>query len=130
MYSHRGESMRSKNYTSYIQSSAWRAKSKRCLSSANCCLFPWLKPRHAHHLTYKNLGKELLWRDVLPLSKTAHGIVHWWVFWNSGNPAWIFRIWMNLYLRFIGFPLALLAKHPNAILWAIVLWVTWWVFSK
>ena len=102
---------RSNRYNSYIKSKQWRRKSDRYLAISNCCLFPWLKACHAHHLSYVNLEIEKFWFDVLPLSRFAHKrVVHCWLFWNSGHPNWWPRIAMNYYLRFIGFPIAFLAK--------------------
>lgn len=82
---------------------------------ANCCLFPWLEAKEAHHLSYKNLGHEWIWRDVVPLSKTAHTIVHWGIFWNSRKPKHKPRILMNAYLRFVGFPLAIVFKLASLV---------------
>lgn len=102
---------RSNRYNAYIKSKKWRRKSDRYLSISNCCLFPWLKATHAHHLSYDNLEKETFWFDVLPLSRFAHKpIIHHWILWNSGHPDWWPRIITNYYLRFIGFPIAFLAK--------------------
>jgi hypothetical protein len=39
-----------------------------------CSLFPWLKARHIHHTRYG--GVELLWLDMLPLSVSAHWLIH------------------------------------------------------
>ncbi len=36
---------------------------------------PWLKARDLDHLTYRHLGRELPFVDVVPLSRTTHRIV-------------------------------------------------------
>ncbi len=86
----------SNQYLTYIYSPKWKNKSKHCqkLTKNHCIIFPWLKSHHAHHLTYQNLENEIPIRDIVPLSKTAHSIVHWSVFWESP-----LRPWINFYLR-------------------------------
>lgn len=88
----------SPKYSHYIRSHQWRAKSKRAIArtKGRCCLFPWQKANHTHHLTYRNLGKELLIRDVVPLSKVAHKIVHCRLLWRSP-----LRKLVNYWLRLI-----------------------------
>mgnify|MGYP001791186419 CR=1 FL=1 len=94
---------RSPKYLNYIQSKKWREKSNKCLVSTkkHCVLFPWLKARHSHHLTYRNLGDEKLIRDIVPLSKTAHSIIHWYILWGNGRrKRYMLRPYVNCYLRF------------------------------
>jgi hypothetical protein len=69
---------RSNEYNVYIVSETWRLKSKNCrdLNRNRCVLFPWLKSNHAHHLYYRNMKYELPIRDIVPLSKIAHNLVH------------------------------------------------------
>ena len=76
---------RSPSYYAYINSPEWRAKSKQCqaLTKNHCVLFFWLKSQHCHHLSYRNLQKEIPLRDTVPLSKSAHWIVHRWFFWRT-----------------------------------------------
>lgn len=98
---------RSLQYNAYIQSSKWRDKSRKIIKNyPRCALFPWLRSRHCHHMTYANFQKESLWIDLMPLSKTGHKIIHFPLLWNSRNPGHIPRILTNYYLRFIGFPLS------------------------
>jgi hypothetical protein len=89
---------RSNLYKTYIVSPEWRAKSNRCiaLTRKRCILFPWLRARHTHHLTYRNLTKEIPIRDTVPLSKCAHWLVHLPIFWKSG-----LRPFVNWILRFL-----------------------------
>lgn len=91
--------MTSNKYKTYIISDEWRAKSRnvRDLTNNHCVLFPWMKANHAHHLTYQNMENEIPVRDIIPLSKTAHSIVHWRIFWKTR-----LRIWMNLILRLLA----------------------------
>lgn len=85
-------------YLDYIMSPEWRKKSKHVqqMTSNHCILFPWLKSNHAHHLTYRNLKREIPVRDIVPLSKVAHSIIHWRVFWKSP-----LRPWINFLLRLL-----------------------------
>lgn len=79
---------RSPEYTSYIQSAAWREKSNQVISATGkrCALTPWKRATHAHHLHYKNLRSEWVVRDCVPLSPQAHKLIHWDIFWNlKGN---------------------------------------------
>lgn len=72
------------NYRAYIVSKPWREKSNHCLVSTrkHCCLFWGAEASHSHHLHYKNLGDEKNFRDIVPLSRTAHKIIHWSIFWK------------------------------------------------
>lgn len=68
------------NYREYIISKEWRQKHKAWLvrSHYRCSMFPWLSLKKAyniHHMNYRNLGQEKLYRDVIPLSKFAHSFV-------------------------------------------------------
>lgn len=75
-------------YSSYINSQEWRSKHPLWLKQAHhtCSLLPWLyigkvKGKHhaynMHHMHYRNLGREQIWIDVVPLSKFAHDwIIH------------------------------------------------------
>jgi hypothetical protein len=87
---------RSPQYYAYITSDEWREKCKRChgLTKQHCIVFPWLKSRNVHHLTYRNFQKEIPLRDTVPLSKFAHGIIHWWIFWKTP-----LRTFVNAVLR-------------------------------
>jgi hypothetical protein len=87
----------SNEYISYIHSTQWYDKRAKCqsLTANHCILFPWLKSRHCHHLTYKNLTREVPLRDIVPLSKTAHTIIHWHILWKIKQVRFI----VNLILR-------------------------------
>ena len=67
------------NYQSYIHSREWQQKSRkyRGIMFNRCSVFPFLKSGSTHHMTYSNLGREVLLRDCVPLSNTTHYyIVH------------------------------------------------------
>mgnify|MGYP001794131465 FL=1 len=89
----------SKEYINWINSSEWKAKSKKCqgLTRKHCILFPWLKSRHCHHLTYRNMKQEIPVRDTVALSVTAHKIIHWRIFWKVKKV----RPYVNYFLRFL-----------------------------
>jgi hypothetical protein len=105
---------RSPQYYVYIRSEQWHQKSKTChwLTKKHCIVFPWLQSRDIHHLTYRNLQKEFPLRDTVPLSKFAHWITHWWIFWKTP-----LRPLVNTALRLL------------LIFWAIF-WLTWSIFSQ
>jgi len=70
------------NYSEYITSSEWRSKHKDFLrrSHHRCSMFPWVKcgrgsRYNCHHMNYRNLGNEKLWRDVIVLSPFAHSFI-------------------------------------------------------
>jgi hypothetical protein len=85
-------------YLTWIKSAQWREKSKMIqkVSGNYCVLFPCLKSRHCHHLTYRNMTKEKVFRDCVPLSITAHKLVHLKIFWKSP-----LRIPVNYLLRLL-----------------------------
>ncbi|WP_242063077.1 hypothetical protein [Nostoc sp. FACHB-145] len=99
----------SPEYLSYIRSSQWKNKSINCqkLTNFHCIIFPWYKSSHAHHLTYDNLKFELPVKDIVPLSKTAHSLVHWGIFWKTP-----LRVGVNWLLR--------LLMVISVITWAII----------
>jgi hypothetical protein len=86
----------SPEYREYMQSFVWHEKSNKCKNATKriCVLFPWLKANHSHHLTYKNFKKEVIVRDIVPLSKVAHKIVHIELFYNTK-----IKLMVNYYLR-------------------------------
>jgi hypothetical protein len=90
----------SNQYLAYIHSTKWKHKSKHCqqLTKYHCIIFPWLRSNHAHHLTYHNLENEIPVRDIVPLSKIAHSIVHYSLFWKTR-----LRPLVNVLLRFLMF---------------------------
>lgn len=84
-------------YYNYIYSDIWKDKSKvfKKLFLGRCVLFPWLKGKHSHHLTYNNFQNEVYWVDCLPLSETAHALIHLPFLWKIR----VVRGLINLYLR-------------------------------
>lgn len=87
---------RSPQYYVYINSKEWRSHCKKChaLTKHHCVIFPWLKSRNIHHMTYKNFQKERVLRDTVPLSKIAHWVIHLWLLWKTP-----LRPWVNVVLR-------------------------------
>lgn len=87
------------NYRAYIRSGEWYKKRDRVtkMTKKRCVLFPWLRAKDCHHMTYHHLGNEWFIRDIVPLSKIAHWLVHRYLLWKT--PA---RIIVNLILRFLG----------------------------
>lgn len=85
-------------YLAYIMSSEWRKKSLNVqrMTQNHCILFPWLPSNHAHHLTYRNMKREMPVRDIIPLSKKAHSLVHIPLLWKSP-----LRPWINFLLRLL-----------------------------
>lgn len=70
------------NYYSYIRSRSWLSRHPSWLkrSKYRCAMFPWVKvgkghSYHCHHMSYKNLGYEKLYRDVIVLSPFAHNLI-------------------------------------------------------
>jgi len=70
------------DYSVYIKSDNWYSKHPNWLSAVgnHCTMFPWVRidngHRYAiHHMHYRNLGKERLGRDVVPLCPFAHDYV-------------------------------------------------------
>lgn len=88
----------SNEYLSYINSEQWKAKSRKCqsLTRKHCILFAWLKSRHCHHMTYRNMTEEIPIRDTVALSVTAHKIIHFPIFWKNKKV----RPYINYFLRF------------------------------
>lgn len=68
----------SNEYLSYIRSPEWYKKSAGAIAKTGkrCVMFPWLTATDAHHLTYRNLGSEIYIRDIIPLSRCAHDLIH------------------------------------------------------
>lgn len=68
------------NYREYIVSKEWRGKHREWLlrSRYRCSMFPWVSTKkyyNIHHMNYSNLGREKIYRDVIPLSRFAHSFV-------------------------------------------------------
>lgn len=65
-------------YIEYINSDKWKQKSRvfRGVMLNRCSVFPFLISNDAHHMTYRNLEHEIFLRDVVPLSKGVHSLVH------------------------------------------------------
>ena len=103
----------SKEYVSYLSSSAWKKKSRwvNALTRpwwsskgkrGRCCLLPFLPADQTHHLTYflifnlgwNRFGFEQPGWHLVPLSTLAHNFVSQTFFWRQPT-----RFLVNLYLR-------------------------------
>lgn len=69
-------------YKQYMQSKEWYRKHNYWLLKSNyrCSMFFWIqcgrgKSYRMHHKTYKNVGKEELWKDVIVLCPFAHDFI-------------------------------------------------------
>lgn len=70
------ESLGFKSYEAYLLSEHWQNFKKRYFSRHNRICYCCGKPsQDLHHITYENLGRERL-RDVKPLCRDCHKIVH------------------------------------------------------
>lgn len=94
---------RSQEYYDYVNSDEWKKKSTfiRKFFFNRCILFPWLKSKHTHHLTYANFKDEWIWYDVLPLSESGHSLIHLPFLWKFLPARWV----INFYLRMVSIPL-------------------------
>lgn len=82
------------NYQGYLRTATWRNKCKSAMKATGnrCVLLPFLKAKEVHHFSYKNLGNEKIWVDIVPLSKTAHRWVHLWGLCRGSKSGWV-KIW-------------------------------------
>jgi len=114
----------SAEYRAYIASPAWRKRADRCfgLTHRRCALLPWLRAIEAHHLHYRNLRREWVLRDTVPLSALAHRIAHAWLLWRGP-----LRPVANGMLRLCAVAVALLVR-PFLGMIALVAGVSlcWW----
>lgn len=69
-------------YKDYIVSSEWRSRHPAFLRQSHyrCALLPWVKvgkghKYNCHHMNYRHLGDEQLWRDVVVLCPFAHSFI-------------------------------------------------------
>lgn len=74
--------MSSEQYNQYLRSEEWRKKSYKRMEIDNfrcvmCgCMGTHDNPLQTHHLSYKNLGQENVYRDILTLCKSCHKATH------------------------------------------------------
>lgn len=133
----RSVSDHSQEYLGHLQSEAWRraARSTIELTRRRCCLLPWRRAVHAHHLHYRNLGTEQPLRDLVPLSDLGHRIVHAWVLWRGpmrGLMSGLLRmltiavaIWVRPFVRYTALGLLavggyLIAQELRVVDWQAV----------
>lgn len=115
---------RSPEYYKRINSPEWRKLSKSVIASVNgrCVLLPFLKAKHTHHMTYRHLGHEKPLRDVVPLSKPSHDLIHTWLFWKTP-----LRGVVNAWLRLSYF--IMLAVTPFVLITIALVKVTLWLLN-
>lgn len=69
--------MEKDEYILYICSEDWRERRKEMMDEANWeCFNCGEKATELHHLSYENLGFEVLYEDVIPLCSTCHKEAH------------------------------------------------------
>ena len=75
--------MRSKFYESYMRSEEWKEKKRqRFLIDGERCVMcgrpidKCLKPMQCHHVTYKRLGNEDIYEDLVTLCSSCHVKIH------------------------------------------------------
>lgn len=115
-------------YKLYLQSQQWKniKYTIEALSGNRCVLFPWLSAKNVHHMHYKNIKdqyipigngtykyiftalRDMPVRDVVPLSRIGHQLVHKKWLWKNKK---IRRI-VNCYLRF-AFVMCMIVFRKN-----------------
>lgn len=85
-------------YKVYLQSAQWKAIKNQTenLAYGRCVMFPWLKCANVHHMHYGNIQgerqgnsyvftckKDTPIKDIVPLSRLAHKIVHLSCLWKN-----------------------------------------------
>lgn len=85
-------------YTEYLRSPEWAIVRNRAakLNNNYCVVFPWRPAQNIHHMHYGNVtghyagnkyifqaGNDIPIRDLVPLCKDAHTLVHLDFFWKS-----------------------------------------------
>ena len=96
----------SPDYDRYMKSPQWRSRSEHAIEMwrGRCSVLPFLKANHAHHMTYRNFQHEIVWRDIIPVNKVVHSILHSPLFWVDRKPhslrrtgtAFLLRLWVVL----------------------------------
>ena len=115
-----------------MRSDQWRRKSRwvRSLTGHRCVLFPWLRARQTHHLTYfflpgigwNSWGFEFPCWHLVPLSETAHDFfdsrgllwqqpirffantylrLSFLFWWSLFNPLWSAPFWIGIYILWL-----------------------------
>lgn len=74
--------MKHDDYMNYLQSDTWKAKVKQraVIDSYKCCMCEstgtMRNPLETHHITYRNVGHEDVYRDILTVCKNCHISLH------------------------------------------------------
>jgi len=112
-------------YTNHLRSDAWRTTSRAtiAITQGRCCLLPWRKAVHAHHLHYGNLHHERAVRDLVPVSDFGHRIAHAWIFWR-GPGRLPMSAWMRCMTILVAFWVRPWVRYPVLITAGLS---TWWI---
>lgn len=81
-----------------------------------CAIFPWLKARHIHHTAYG--GPERLWLDLLPVSVTAHWLIHG----VAGGSVWMQKAVTRQNKMARRLPMSQVWQYPNMLQCLLHLW--------
>lgn len=74
--------MKHDDYMNYLQSDTWKAKVKQraAIDSYKCCMCgstgTMRNPLETHHITYRNVGHEDIYKDILTVCKNCHISLH------------------------------------------------------
>ena len=74
--------MKHEEYLQYLQSDAWKRKAQKRLEIDGyaCCICgsrgTATNPTEIHHITYRNIGREDIYKDLLTLCRACHKNVH------------------------------------------------------
>jgi hypothetical protein len=80
------------SYNEYLNSSQWENLKKRYIyydKKANCWVCNRSRNLLIHHVSYKNLGSEKLYRDIYILCFNCHKAVHFWFFKVPLTVSWL-----------------------------------------
>lgn len=71
-----------RNYNDYLNSEEWKAKARQRLQIDNyvcqgcCSKGSALNPLQVHHMTYKNIYHEDVYKDLVSVCRSCHAILH------------------------------------------------------
>lgn len=71
--------MTNSEYTEYLRSEEWQKKrEQRIQIDDGRCVFCGEKVAHpvVHHLTYRNIGNEDVWKDICTVCDDCHALIH------------------------------------------------------
>lgn len=74
--------MKHEDYMNYLQSDAWKAKARQraAIDDYKCCMCgsagTMRNPLETHHVTYRHIGHEDVYKDILTVCKNCHQSLH------------------------------------------------------